>query len=468
LRRAPHRLAWAKIEEISMRAVLLSLALTLSTVFALVASPALSAGEVTDFALDNGMEVVVIEDHRAPVVVHMVWYRIGAADEPPGKSGIAHFLEHLMFKGTDDMESGELSRIVEANGGSDNAFTSQDYTAYYQRVAADRLGLMMKLEADRMRDLVLAPDEVATERDVILEERATRTDSEPRALFNEEMRAALFRNSPYGIPVIGWRAEMASLNRDDALAFYRRYYAPNNAILVVAGDVTPEEVRALAEQHYGPLAPTEGLGPRLRPQEPPARAALRLVMEDERVAQPSLMRLYLAPARKSGAQQDAAALVFLSELLGGSSATSVLGQALQFDTNTAVYAGAHYSPVALDDSTFSLTVVPADGVSLDEAEAVLDAQLAKFMQDGPDPDAFERIRMQIRAREIYALDDVNGLAERYGAALTSGLAIEDVKAWPEVLQAVTPEDVMRAAQAVLDPRASVTGWLMPETGEEGL
>ncbi|MCB1347682.1 MAG: insulinase family protein, partial [Maritimibacter sp.] len=319
---------------------------------------------------------------------------IGAADEPPGKSGIAHFLEHLMFKGTDDMGPGELSRVVEANGGSDNAYTSQDYTAYFQRVAADRLGLMMEMEADRMRDLVLSPDDVATERDVILEERATRTDSEPGALFSEAMRAALYRNSPYGIPIIGWRAEMEGLNDDDAIAFYRRYYAPNNAILIVAGDVTPDAVLELAEAHYGPLAPTEGLTSRVRPQEPPARAAQRLVMEDARVAQPSLMRLYLAPARKSGAQQDAAALTVLAELLGGTSATSVLGQALEFDTNTAVYTNAGYASVAYDDSAFSFSVVPAEGVSLADAEAALDAQLTKFIAEGPDPDAFERIKMQ--------------------------------------------------------------------------
>ncbi len=448
-----------------MRLSLMSLAPGLVGALTMFTLPAEAAGNVTDFELDNGMGVVVIEDHRAPVVVHMVWYLTGSADEPPGKSGIAHFLEHLMFMGTDDLESGAFSRVVEANGGSDNAFTSTDYTAYFQRVAADRLGLMMEMEADRMRDLVLTPEEVETERDVILEERATRTDSEPRALFYESMRAALFRNSPYGIPIIGWKSEIEGLDRADALAFYQRYYAPNNAILIVAGDVTPDAVRALSEEHYGPLAPTEGLGPRVRPQEPPSRAARRLVMEDERVAQPSLTRLYLAPGRKSGAQEDAAALVFLAELLGGSGATSVLGQALQFDTNTAVYASAGYSSVAFDDSTFSFVVVPAEGVSLAQAEAALDAQLGQFMDEGPDLEAFDRIKMQIRAREIYALDDVSDLAERYGRALTSGLSLADVAAWPEVLQAVTPEDVMRVAAQVLDEKASVTGWLMPEGGE---
>lgn len=443
-----------------MRSILTGLAL-----MAGLAGPAKAAGEVTDFTLENGMEVVVIEDHRAPVVVHMVWYRTGSADEPRGKSGIAHFLEHLMFKGTDDMAPGELSRVVEANGGSDNAFTSADYTAYYQRVAADRLGLMMTMEADRMRDLVLSGDDVATERDVILEERATRIDSEPAALFREAMNAALYRNSPYGTPNIGWRHEMAALERADALAFYRRYYAPNNAIVVVAGDVEPEAVRALAEEHYGPLAPTEGLGARARPQEPPSRAPRRLTYADPRVAQPYLIRSYLAPERDSGDQGKAAALVYLAEILGGSGATSVMGRALEFDRQIALHTSAGYGATSLDMTTFSLVVVPAEGVSLGDAEAALDEVLAGFLEDGIDPEQFARIQMQVRAAEIYALDDVGDLAERYGRALTSGLTVDDVAAWPEVLQAVTPEEVMAAAREVLDKRRSVTGWLVADQAE---
>ena len=268
----------------------------LSACFAIMAVtlPA-TAQEVTDYTLDNGMDVVVIEDHRAPVVVHMVWYRAGAADEDPGVSGIAHFLEHLLFKATDDMESGELSRVVAENGGSDNAFTSQDYTAYFQRVAADRLDLMMTMEADRMRDLQLSEDDIATERDVILEERAMRTDNSPGALLNEQMQAALYQNHPYGIPVIGWRHEMEQLGLDEAMAYYRKYYAPNNAILVVAGDVEPEEVLAMAEEHYGPLEPTEGLEPRARPLEPVPLAERRITYEDPRVSQPYVVRSYLAP-----------------------------------------------------------------------------------------------------------------------------------------------------------------------------
>jgi len=235
---------------------------------ATIASPSLAA-EVTSFTLENGLQAVVIEDHRAPVVVQTVWYRAGSADEKPGVSGVAHFLEHLMFKGTDEVPDGEFSKLVEANGGSDNAFTSYDYTAYFQRVAADRLDMVMRMEADRMRHLKLTEDDWQTEREVILEERNQRTDSDPGAIFGEQRRAAQYLNHPYGTPVIGWRPEMEALTREDALEWYRTYYAPNDAVLVVAGDVNPDEVKALAEKYYGPLEPTAGIGPRARPQEPP-------------------------------------------------------------------------------------------------------------------------------------------------------------------------------------------------------
>jgi zinc protease len=429
-----------------------------AVVLCFLASPVL-AEKVTDFTLPNGLQVVVIEDHRAPVAVHMVWYRVGAADEPPGHSGIAHFLEHLMFKGTDDVPPGKFSEIVQAQGGNDNAFTSWDYTAYFQRVAADRLDLVMKLEADRMRDLRLAEDDVITERAVILEERTTRTDSDPAALFAEQTRAAQYLNHPYAIPIIGWRHEIEQLDRDDALAFYARYYAPNNAVLVVAGDVTPDEVKRLAELHYGPLAPTADLPPRVRPSEPPQLAERRLSMADPRVAQPYVARTYLAPERNSGAQEKAAALTLLAELLGGSGTTSVLARKLTFDTQTALYASADYDGDALDIGTFGLIVAPAPGVSLEQAEAAMDAAVAQFLKDGVDPAALDRIKAQIRAQQIYASDNTSGLANRYGAALANGLTVADVQVWPELLQAVTAEDVMAAAHEVLDRRTAVTGYL---------
>ncbi len=417
------------------------------------------ADAVSTFTLDNGMEVVVIEDHRAPVVVHMVWYRIGAADDTPGRSGIAHFLEHLMFQGTTTVAPGDLSKIVAAQGGSDNAFTALDYTAYFQRVAADRLDLVMGLEADRMRNLNLTEQDVATERQVILDERNERTDSDPAALLGEQMAAAQYMNHPYGIPVIGWRHEIEALSRQDALEFYRANYAPNNAILVVAGDVDPDEVLAMATAHYGPLPPSADIKPRVRPTEPAQLAERRLVLADERVAQPYVIRTYLAPERNAGDQRQAAALKLLAELLGGNPTTSVLARALQFDTQKAVYSAAFYDGLALDRDTFGLVVVPVPGQSLLDIEAAMDGVLAGFLKDGVKAEDFARIKTQIRASEIYGRDNVQGLAQQYGAALAVGLSVKDVQDWPGLLQNVTADEVMAAARTVFDRRNAVTGWL---------
>ena len=427
-------------------------------VFLAIGLPA-HADTVSTFKLDNGMDVVVIEDHRAPVVVHMVWYKIGSADEQPGHSGIAHFLEHLMFKGTDEVGPGEFSAIVEAQGGNDNAFTNYDYTGYYQRVAADRLELMMTLESDRMRDLRLLEEDVVTERQVILEERSERTDSNPGALLGEQMQAAQFMNHHYGIPVIGWRHEMEQLSRQNALDYYQANYAPNNAILIVAGDVDPQAVLEMAKLHYGPLKPSDKITPRNRPTEPPQLAERRITLADERVAEPYVIRTYLAPERNSGDQKQAAALTILAELLGGSGTTSVLARALQFDSQVATYSSAFYSGTSLDPDTFGLIVMPVPGVGLADAEAAMDKVVAQFLKDGVKPEDFARIKTQIRASTIYARDDANGLAQDYGEALAIGLTVEDVKSWPDVLQSVTEADVMAAAALVLNRNNAVTGWL---------
>ena len=431
----------------------------------LAAMPVLAEDQVSDFRLDNGMQVVVIEDHRAPVVMHMVWYRAGSADEQPGVSGVAHFLEHLLFKGTEQLEPGEFSATVAANGGRDNAFTSNDFTAYYQRVASDRLELMMQLESDRMVNLQLGEADILPERDVIIEERNQRVENSPGALMREQMDAAQYFNHRYGVPIIGWRHEMEALSLDDALAYYRTYYAPNNAIVVVAGDVDPQEVLASAETYYGALPANPDLQPRDRAREPHQSAARRLVFEDARVSQPYLARSYLAPERDPGDQTTAAALTILAEILGGST-TSLLNEKLQFERQLAVYTSAFYRGVSLDDTTFGLTIVPAQGVSLAVAEEAMDEVLQEFLEIGVDGEQLERIRMQLRASQIYARDSVESLANRYGRALTSGLSVEDIQQWPETLQSVSQDDIMAAARLIFDERQSVTGWLTaPETSE---
>ena len=438
----------------------------LAAAFALIAAPLTAAAEeVTTFNLDNGMEVVVIEDHRAPVVVHMVWYRVGSADEPVGASGVAHYLEHLLFKKTDKLESGEFSATVAANGGSDNAFTSYDYTAYFQRIAADRLELMMDMESNRMNNLDIGDEDIETERQVVLEERNQRTENRPGALANEQFRAALYQNHRYGVPIIGWKHEMEQLDLDDALDFYDLYYSPNNAILVVAGDVEPDAVKALAEQYYGVIPSEPNLPERIRPQEPPQRAERRITYVDARVSQPYLSRMYLAPERDPGAQEEAAALVYLAELLGGSPFTSALGTALQFDTQTAVYTSAGYSGSALDDTSFGMSVAPSEGVTLSEAEAAMDQVIADFLANPIAPERIEAIRTQLRASEIYAKDNVQGLARRYGAALTQSLTVQDVQDWPNILQNVTEDDIKAVANKVLNLNQAVTGWVVSSEEE---
>ena len=414
--------------------------------------------QVSTFNLDNGMEVVVIEDHRATVVVHMMWYRAGSADEKPGVSGVAHFLEHLLFKATDTMEAGEFSRTVAANGGSDNAFTSHDYTAYFQRVASDRLELMMKMEADRMVNLRLTEADILTERDVIIEERNQCTENDPGALFGEQANAALYMNHRYGVPIIGWRHEMETLELEDTLEYYEQFYAPNNTILIVAGDVTPEEVKELSERHYGPLAANPDLEPRARPQEPLHNAERRILFEDPRVAQPYVRRSYIAPERDSEDQKTAAALMLGANLLGDGQ-TSFMSQKLQFGEKIAVFASAFYRGTSLDDASFTTVVVPVEGVSLKDAEAAMDRVIAEFMETPIDLDHLNRIKRAMRASEIYAKDNVQGLANRFGRALTSGLKVKDILAWPDVVEGITEDDIKTAMRDVFNKKSSVTGWL---------
>ncbi|NOR29635.1 MAG: insulinase family protein [Sulfitobacter sp.] len=416
---------------------------------------------VTHFTLDNGMEVVVIEDHRSPSVQQMVWYRAGSADEPKGSSGVAHFLEHLLFKATDKMASGEFSATVAKNGGRDNAFTSYDYTAYFQRVAADRLELMMQMESDRMKNIRLTLDNIATERDVIIEERNQRTENDPGALFQEQMNAAQYLNHRYGTPVIGWMHEMHALDLEDALGFYELYYSPNNAILVVSGDVEPKEVHRLAEQYYGVIPANPNLPERLRTQEPPQTAERRVIFRDPRVAQEYVSRSYLAQERDPGDQKTAAALTMLAEILGGGT-TSYLAEKLQFDAQIATYSSAYYQGQSLDDTTFDLAVVPRPDVTLEAAEKAMDAAISTFMKEGVDPEQLKRIKAQMRAEQVYSRDNAERVANRYGGALAIGLSVQDVQDWPDVLEAVTAEDIMQAARDVFNPEASVTGWLMRE------
>lgn len=414
------------------------------------------------FTLDNGLQVVVIPNHRVPVVSHMVWYKVGSADEPTGKSGIAHFLEHLMFKGTTTRAPGEYSRIVNRVGGRENAFTSYDYTGYYQNVARDKLGEMMALEADRMANLRLAPADVEAEREVILEERRSRTDNDPRAQFGEQIVAATYLAYPYRIPVIGWENEMRGLTRDDALAFYETWYAPNNAVLVVAGDVTTVDVRALAEKTYGtiPARPVPDRAAR-RGQEPPQLAARRLEMASPRIDQPSWSRRWLAPGVIWGNSDDAPPLQVLSEILGGGT-TSRLYRSLVVEKGLAVSAGAGYSPDGLGPQVFSVHASPRDGVEIAALETAVEGEVARLLRDGvTDAEVADAIT-RMKRQAIFARDDMLAPARLFGAAMAAGGGIADVEDWPERIGAVTAARIAAAAGAVFVPERSITAVLRPK------
>jgi zinc protease len=418
-----------------------------------------SGPAVTQAKLENGLDIVVIPDHRAPVVTHMVWYRNGSADDPQGKSGIAHFLEHLMFKGTRDNPKGKFSEIVSDFGGQENAFTSNDYTAYFQRVPRDHLSVCMQYEADRMKNLVLSDEVVAPERDVVLEERRMRTDSDPSDQLNEAVQAALFTHHPYGKPIIGWSHEIEGLQRADALAYYNRFYTPENAILVVAGDVEPAEVIDLARSIYGTLEAHGEAPKRFRPQEPEPRAHRLVKLADEKVEQPSHQAVFLVPSYLTAEPGVAEALEVLAHLLGGGQ-TSLLFKSLVMDQKIAVAAGAHYAGTAVDQTRFYLYGMPVPGVTLDALDAAIDAVVAKVVRDGVEDADLVRAKTRLVAEAIYAQDNQATLARWYGASLAIGLKLEDIAAWPDRIEAVTGEDVKKAARW-LDKRRGVTGFLLP-------
>ncbi len=445
------------------RRTLLAFSAATAALFLLSGSPnfAASGPDVSHFKLANGMEVVVIPDHRTPVVTHMVWYRVGSADEPPLKSGIAHFLEHLMFKGTEKNPAGRFSKVLATIGGQENAFTSTDYTGYFQRVTRDRLKMVMEFEADRMTGLKLTDDVVLPERNVVLEEQNSRVANSPSAKLGEEVQAALYLNHPYGRPVIGWRHEIEKLDRKDAIDFYNRWYTPNNAILVVAGDVSADEVKKLAEETYGKIAPRAEIGPRIRPQEPEQRSVRTVTFADPRVTQPSLQRNYVVPSASTAKPTESEALEVLAQILG-SGTNSRFYSKLVIEKPMATSIGAWYQGSALDQTRFGIYGTPRNDVSLKDLEEAMDAVIAEIAEKGVTNDELERAKIKLVADVVYAQDSQATMARWYGVALTTGLTVEHLKTWPDRVQKVTSDQVRDAAKTWLDKRRSVTGYLVKE------
>lgn len=424
------------------------------------------SGKVFDaksMTLDNGLQVIVVENNRVPVVTHMVWYRTGAADEPRGKSGIAHFMEHLMFKGSEGLKAGEFSKIVRNLGGNDNAFTSQDYTAYFQSIASEHLEKVMTMESGRMRGMNPPEEEVTSERKVILEERSQRTDNDPRAQFSESLNAALFVNHPYGTPVIGWAHEMNELSRQDAMDFYNHWYAPNNAILVVSGDVKADEVFDLARKTYGKL---EKVDTPLRhfTMSPPLVGSKILEFSHPSIRQPELRRVFRVPSFHQD-KEESLALQVLEDIFGSGS-TSRLYKSLVIDQKLATSAGLHYNGTAWDDGTVTIHANPAEGTDLADLQSAIDTELAKLIKDGITEKELADSLTRLQAEAIYARDSLSGPAMVIGYSLITGSTLDDVEYWPRDIAKVTGKQVQEVAAKYLDISAGnaryVTGHLLPK------
>ncbi|MGV1014172.1 MAG: M16 family metallopeptidase [Methyloceanibacter sp.] len=424
-----------------------------------VAADKAVSSPVHEFKLANGLHVVVIPDHRAPVVTQMVWYKVGAADEPPGSSGIAHFLEHLMFKGTDLIATGQFSKIIAKNGGEDNAFTNHDVTAYFQRVAKDRLQKVMEMEADRMVNLRLSEEDVRTERDVVLEERRSRVDNDPSSILQEQMLAALYANHPYGIPIIGWEHEIAALDREDALAFYRRFYAPENAILLVAGDVEPDEVKKLAEQTFGKIEPHGSVSVRQRPKEPEHYAPVKVTLQDPRAGRTTVQRFYLAPSYTSAKPGEAEALDLLMRIAAAGSVGKIYKR-MVVEQKKAANAGGWYSDTGVDAGRLGFYAIAADGVSAEDLEQAMDEAIEDLRANGVTQAELDRARNAQIAEFVYTADSVSRLARHYGWRLATGMTVKDVEEWPERLKQVSLDDIRAAARKYLLDKNSVTGVLL--------
>jgi zinc protease len=418
--------------------------------------------KVFQFALQNGMQVVVVPDHRAPIVTQMVWYRVGAMDDPPGLGGLAHFFEHMMFRGTASVPGDQFAQTVARNGGEDNAFTTHDYTAFYEQIARDRLRLVMSLDADRMVALDLSDKNVNTERDVVLEERRMRVDNDPQALMREQMDAALHLSHPYGRPVIGWPYEVRHIGRIEAQDYYARHYAPNNAILVVAGDVTQEEVRLSAEATYGKV-PARPLAERADFAQPPRLGETRLTIARPDVKSPLFLRLYRVASYTEAKPGEAEALEMLAQLVGGDP-TSTLYREIVVKRKLASDAGASYDGYTRDAAEFSVYAVPRPGVRMDVLEQAIDAVLRSYAITAPRKVDMERAKTQLVAEATYQRDSQYSLASAYGQALAIGLTVDDVEEWPDRIRAVAAETVKRVATDDIVKREAVTGYLIPGPG----
>lgn len=408
------------------------------------------------FMLDNGLEVIVIENRRAPVVSHMVWYKVGSINDPLGKAGIAHVLEHMMFKGTSNVPDGEFSKIIARNGGEENAFTSYDFTGYYQNIARDRLELVMFLEADRMRNLRLREQDFAPELEVVKEERLMRTDNNPAMILRERRSRTLWGEHPYGRPVIGTRKELDALQLKDAEQFYQTYYAPDNAILIVAGDISAEELKPLAEKYYGKVAPSRTpIVKKPLTESYPVRS--KIEMNHPQVQINTFDRTYTVPSYLLDRSKGHAYAV-LGEILGASH-VGKLYKYFVIQHKKATYFTAYYDGFSLDKGTFSFYAVAANGVPLKNLEQDLNKFLKKLKITDKD---VEKAKTRLIAGMEFVNDNPQTAANLIGRIRVLGISLDDIQSWPEAIQVVSSEDVRKALNELLSSQSNITTYLMPE------
>jgi zinc protease len=427
--------------------------------FSNVAAAAASAA-VWEGQLPNGMRVLVKPDHRAPVVVCMVWYKVGSMDETSGQTGVAHVLEHMLFKGTKAVPAGEFSRIIAEAGGRDNAFTSRDYTGYFQTLHKSQLALAMRLEADRMVNAIMSPEEFAKEIRVVMEERRWRTDDRPRALVYEQLNAAAFKAHPYRNPVVGWMDDLVNMRTEDARAFYERWYAPNNATLVIVGDVTPDEVMKLARQHFGPLA-RKTLPPRRITEEPPQLGPQQLTVRAP-AELPYVLMAFRAPVlRDPEADWEPYALEMLANVLDGNEAAR-LNRTLVRTERIASSAGASYDGVGRGPGLFLLSGTPTQGKTAQELEQALKREVAKLIADGVTEDELQRVKSQVVASHVYERDSMFYQARQIGSLDMAGLSPKVIDLFVEKLKTVTAEQVIAVAQKYLVDVGLTVAYLDPQ------
>jgi len=437
----------------------------LATIVFFSANARAAITQSNEFTLKNNLNVVVLTDKKVPAVIHMLWYKVGSADEKPGKTGLAHFFEHLMFKETDYLRDGEFSSLISYNGGNDNAFTMQDYTVYFQTIARNHLPLAMMLEADRMKNLEFDKEKIEREKKIILEERNMRIENNPKALLAEKMNSSLFNGHPYSTPIIGWKEDIENITADDLKEFYERYYRPDNVTLVVSGDITADELKPLAEKYYGSINNGEKEIIRADLEKPLNISKHYVSLEDKRVKNPEWVRYYVAPSASSSKSEHALPLVVLAQILGGGE-TSRLYNSLVLEKKLALDVSVYYDEMSLGKSTFSFQAVPGKRVRFEQIETSVEQEITNLIKNGINNEELRRAKNLLRAQAIYARDGFKNMAFVYGFALSTGLSMDYVENWPDEINKVTASQIVKAAKYILTEKNSVTGTLTEEKQKE--